>query len=97
MKNPSKISVTYNEVDCQNLLKAVQAFEKELLTLISRSTIAAITNRAIRTIRCAVCGRTKLRETDYVKRPGHYSRIRAKYACQCIEDAMGRTIKAGPA
>jgi hypothetical protein len=47
-------------------------------------------------ISCAVCGRPKLRETDPVGNPGHYSRFRARGNCRRVEDEDGRTIKAGP-
>jgi hypothetical protein len=51
----------------------------------------------LRVIPCSVCGRDKFRETDPLRRPGHYSPIRTQAACQCVEDAAGRIVKVGPA
>jgi hypothetical protein len=42
-------------------------------------------------VSCLVCGRDKWRGG------GRYERLRTRATCQCVEDAAGRTVKAGPA
>lgn len=53
-------------------------------------------NSPLRVVPCACCGRSKLRETDPRNRPGHYSRVRRKGWCECVEDRRGYVLKVGP-
>lgn len=52
--------------------------------------------RKLRTIPCCCCLRPKWRETDPADSPGHYTRMRLRGWCSCIEDAKGFIIKEGP-
>jgi hypothetical protein len=54
------------------------------------------TMNTIRTIPCACCLRPKYRETNRRALPGHYTRMRLRGWCACVEDARGFTIKLGP-
>lgn len=47
-------------------------------------------------IACCVCLRAKWRETDPVRRPGHYARMRLRGWCACVETPDGVTLKEGP-